>query len=185
MNNNAFMRIWRKFLITAKHLVQRMQIRLRRIRSYKIPRKIDVAIKKIYHDCCTAYWHSQDSSIWDTAVDEILRRNQTEYALLFDTDDDYPESEYMDVDTIEVNKDLIAANKMLEIAEKRTLLSEKELASVSEEDVWFYSPRFLAFQKRLFTLELQVLTKYFSFGRIQGNHELIEIGSPIEARLLT
>lgn len=181
---NTFSRIWKKFLITAKHLIQRMMIRLRKIRKYRIPKRIETAIKKIYKDCCILYTHSADSSLWENGVQEIIKRNQTEYELLFNTDIEYSESEYVDVNTKEVNIDLISANKQLEIAEKRLLISEKKRASISPKDGWFYSFEFTAFQKRLFTLELQVLSKYFSFGKIQGNNELIELGEPIEATLL-
>lgn len=181
---NTFTRVWKKFLITAKHLVQRMIIRLRKLRKYKIPKRVDTAIKKIYKDCCILYTYSADSSLWENGVQEIIKRNQMEYSLLFEVDTDYPESEYVDVDTKEVNIDLISANKQLEIAEKRLLISDKKRAAVSPESDWFYSQAFISFQKRLFTLELQVLTKYFSFGKIQGNNELIELGEPVEATLL-
>lgn len=180
-------RIWKKFVITAKHLIQRLLIRLRGVRKFTIPAKISEAIEKIYRDCCEVWVRSAtDRTLWDTGVQEVIRKNQSSYNMLFNTTpDDYPESSFIPVNTKEINTDLISVNKQLEITEKRELIGERARGKISDQSRFFYEEKYINFCKKLFTLELQVLTKCFTFGKQKQKDEVIELGEPIEARLLT
>lgn len=184
--------LWKKFLLTVKHAYQRFIIRMRRIINYQIPKQVMSAIDTIWKETCIIYTLSADSSVWESGVEDIINKHKREYDLLFNNDIEYSKDDYMSVDTKVVVKDLIIANKQLELTSKRYLVYENELkkhgspARVRNEfgDNFMYTPECMAFFKKLFTLQVQVLTKYFTFGKVQGKDELLEIGTPIEAQLV-
>ena len=180
----------KKVLNAIRHAITRMGYRVKSMRRYQIPKEISRSIQRIV-DLSSDLLDTVDASYSAAQVEKELNKiyQMKEYKILFDKKpSDYSRDAFMSVDAKAVSANLIKADKQLSRLENEIMtLSRMDITDRSGEQNERFSlqDRINSLQEttKVLSLKIQVLSKYFTFGRTITGEE-IPLGQEFDAEIV-
>lgn len=172
-NKISNIKITLKTIITKlRHIIQRMMYNLYKIKKYSIPKLVqkDINIildkwQRIYNE---AKNQNSDNSVIQNNINTL--NNSNEFKRLMSGDNNG--SIYIDVESIKILDELTKTDKEIEKIEVLIIKSNNESENIIN-----------SLLINLLNIKIQVLLKYFKYGKVSNKDKIINLDTDIDAEI--
>ena len=168
----------RSFLLSLRRLLERFIYTLRKIGVYYLPKKVNDTINNLHSKCMGIIVKSYSDQWYDkNRLSDIVLSQ--EYMNLFHkwSNEDFDKNDYIKVDKNKVISIMKSVNYSLEQEEKMLLKCQYEKGFDDDH----YIKNMTEFYRSVYSTDLSILNKYFTFGKQKAGIEIIPVEIDIQA----